>query len=114
MPVARQQSDQEPFQGYDGKGCPVYSTTVFGSLVHGSLALKTSADPDPYFCPKRFQGQWVDEETGLYYNRFRYYGPQATQYMSPDSIEVQEEGVMVCGRSNHCIRCIGARERPWT
>ncbi|MFS1525728.1 RHS repeat-associated core domain-containing protein [Microbulbifer sp. 2304DJ12-6] len=67
---------------------------MFGSLVHGSLAPKASADPDPYFCLIRFQGQWADEETGLYYNRFRYYDPQATQYMSPDPIEVQEGGVM--------------------
>ncbi|WP_425348157.1 RHS repeat-associated core domain-containing protein, partial [Vreelandella olivaria] len=26
--------------------------------------------------PIRFQGQWHDEESGLYYNRHRYYDPQ--------------------------------------
>ncbi|PZA14266.1 hypothetical protein DNK49_22800, partial [Azoarcus communis] len=25
--------------------------------------------------PIRFQGQWIDEESGLYYNRYRYYDP---------------------------------------
>jgi RHS repeat-associated protein len=37
-------------------------------------------------CPIRFQGQWEDEETGLYYNRFRHYDPLAAQYVSPDPI----------------------------
>jgi uncharacterized protein RhaS with RHS repeats len=26
-------------------------------------------------CPFRYQGQYEDAETGLYYNRFRYYSP---------------------------------------
>jgi uncharacterized protein RhaS with RHS repeats len=26
-------------------------------------------------CPFRYQGQYEDTETGLYYNRFRYYDP---------------------------------------
>ncbi|MFQ6553050.1 RHS repeat-associated core domain-containing protein [Aestuariibius insulae] len=34
----------------------------------------------------RFQGQWEDEESGLHYNRFRYYDPEATQYLSPGPI----------------------------
>jgi RHS repeat-associated protein len=37
-------------------------------------------------CPFRFQGQYEDQETGLYYNRFRYYDPEAGQYISPDPI----------------------------
>lgn len=37
-------------------------------------------------CPIRFQGQWADAESGLYYNRFRYYDPDATQYLTPDPI----------------------------
>ena len=37
-------------------------------------------------CPIRFQGQWEDAESGLYYNRFRYYEPLAGQYASPDPI----------------------------
>ncbi len=30
--------------------------------------------------------QWADAETGLYYNRFRYYDARAAQYISPDPI----------------------------
>ena len=28
----------------------------------------------------------MDAESGLYYNRYRYYDPEATQYLSPDPI----------------------------
>jgi RHS repeat-associated protein len=37
-------------------------------------------------CPLRFPGQIADSETGLYYNRFRYYDPETTQYLTPDLI----------------------------
>lgn len=37
-------------------------------------------------CPWRFAGQWEDEESGLYYNRFRYYDSDAGQYLTPDPI----------------------------
>ncbi|WP_080939708.1 RHS repeat-associated core domain-containing protein [Porphyromonas gulae] len=37
-------------------------------------------------CPFRYQGQYEDEETGLYYNRFRYYDPKIGNYLSQDPI----------------------------
>jgi RHS repeat-associated protein len=37
-------------------------------------------------CPFRWPGQYEDEETGLYYNRFRYYDPEAGAYVSKDPI----------------------------
>ena len=37
-------------------------------------------------CPWRWPGQFEDPETGLYYNRFRYYDPQAGTYVSRDPI----------------------------
>jgi RHS repeat-associated protein len=37
-------------------------------------------------CPIRFPGQWFDEETGLHYNRFRYYDPDTGRYISPDPL----------------------------
>ncbi|WP_255451573.1 RHS repeat-associated core domain-containing protein [Cellulophaga sp. L1A9] len=45
-------------------------------LVTGSLA----------DCPFRYQGQYEDVETGLYYNRFRYYAPDEGVYISQDPI----------------------------
>ena len=38
------------------------------------------------FIPFRFQGQYEDEEIGLYYNRFRYYDPEIGQYTQQDPI----------------------------
>jgi RHS repeat-associated protein len=37
-------------------------------------------------CPFRYQGQYEDSETGLYYNRFRYYDPSIGSYLSQDPI----------------------------
>jgi RHS repeat-associated protein len=37
-------------------------------------------------CPIRFQGQWFDHESGLHYNRYRYYDPTNARYISPDPI----------------------------
>lgn len=36
--------------------------------------------------PFLFQGQYYDYETGLAYNRFRYYDPELGRYISQDSI----------------------------
>ncbi|GIU51064.1 hypothetical protein TUM4438_39350 [Shewanella sairae] len=41
---------------------------------------------DPVNCELRYQGQVFDSETGLYYNRHRYYDPETCQYLSPDPI----------------------------
>ncbi|HFS5770119.1 TPA: RHS repeat domain-containing protein [Providencia rettgeri] len=46
------------------------------------------ADNDPNYteCHFRFAGQYEDRETGLYYNRFRYYDKDNGQYISLDPI----------------------------
>ena len=36
--------------------------------------------------PIRFQGQYHDHETGLHYNRYRYYDPQGGRFISKDPI----------------------------
>ncbi|MFP1830935.1 RHS repeat-associated core domain-containing protein, partial [Lonsdalea quercina] len=38
------------------------------------------------YCELRYQGQIYDAETGLYYNRHRYYDADSGQYISPDPI----------------------------
>ncbi|MFV0505979.1 MAG: RHS repeat-associated core domain-containing protein [Bacteroidales bacterium] len=38
------------------------------------------------FVPFLYQGQYFDEETGLAYNRFRYYNPAEGAYISQDPI----------------------------
>lgn len=41
---------------------------------------------DASLCPWRLAGQYLDDETGLHYNRFRYYDPDAGQYISRDPL----------------------------
>jgi len=36
----------------------------------------------------RFQGQYWDEETGLHYNRYRYYDPVSGRFVSKDPIGI--------------------------
>jgi RHS repeat-associated protein len=57
-----------------------------GGRVYGNLALKDEAElaDARAECPIRFQGQWEDSETGLYYNRCRYYDALSSQYLCPD------------------------------
>jgi len=47
-----------------------------------------SVPADESFIPFRFQGQYHDQETGLYYNRFRYYSPEEGIYISQDPIRL--------------------------
>ncbi|QGQ70270.1 RHS repeat-associated core domain-containing protein [Halomonas sp. PA16-9] len=49
-------------------------------------AVKTNAPCATSPKPIRLQGQWHDEESGLYYNRHRYYDPQQGRYISQDPI----------------------------
>ncbi|AUX43636.1 uncharacterized protein SOCE26_050880 [Sorangium cellulosum] len=37
----------------------------------------------------RFAGQIEDEETGLFYNRYRYYDPDAARYIGPDPAGIE-------------------------
>jgi RHS repeat-associated protein len=37
----------------------------------------------------RFQGQYEDDETGLFYNRFRYYDAESSRYINKDPIETE-------------------------
>ncbi len=41
---------------------------------------------DEVSCDLRYPGQLYDAESGLYYNRHRYYDPEIGQYISPDPI----------------------------
>ncbi|MFF6843279.1 DUF6531 domain-containing protein [Streptomyces tanashiensis] len=42
-------------------------------------------DADAY-TPLRFPGQYADPETGLHYNYFRHYDPEAGRYVTPDPL----------------------------
>ncbi|MDY0898920.1 RHS repeat-associated core domain-containing protein, partial [Pseudomonas fluorescens] len=38
--------------------------------------------------PLRFQGQYFDAESGLHYNRHRYYNPDVGRYLTPDPVKL--------------------------
>ena len=59
-----------------GEVCGVLDRTVWGATTATGRAST----------PIRFQGQQEDADTGLFYNRFRDYDPEAGRYISPDPI----------------------------
>ena len=69
-----------PVQAYDDNGNIVWQADydIYGNLrnLHGSRQ----------FIPFRQLGQYEDRETGLYYNRFRYYEPNTGLFISQDPI----------------------------
>ncbi|MBT2773358.1 hypothetical protein J7J47_14110 [Halomonas sp. ISL-60] len=84
-----------------GQILSVYITDALGTpmqLVTTNGQPRWLAEPDDWAAvknqravrnvtqPIRFQGQWHDEESGLYYNRHRYYDPQQGRYISQDPI----------------------------
>ena len=82
-----------------GQHISAFVTDALGTpmqLVAPNGETKWQAQPDDWAAVKhqrgttaqsiRFQGQWHDEESGLYYNRHRYYDPQQGRYISQDPI----------------------------
>jgi RHS repeat-associated protein len=49
-------------------------------------AISQAAQKAGFKNPIRFQGQYLDEETGLHYNRYRYYDPESGRFVSRDPI----------------------------
>ncbi|WP_447529898.1 RHS repeat-associated core domain-containing protein [Vreelandella sp. TE19] len=85
----------------EGQLVSAYITDALGTpmqLITPNGQLRWFAEPDDWAAVKnqravrnvtqsiRFQGQWHDEESGLYYNRHRYYDPQQGRYISQDPI----------------------------
>ena len=72
-----------PLSLYDEQGKPTWEMSLdsYGGVRQGRGR--------PQDCPFRYQGQYEDVETGLYYNRFRYYDPQAGSYISQDPIGLE-------------------------
>ena len=54
------------------------------------------------FIPFRQLGQYEDEETGLYYNRFRYYDPKIGNYISQDPIGLAGKNPTLYGYVEDC------------
>nr|WP_315985614.1 RHS repeat-associated core domain-containing protein [Xenorhabdus bovienii] len=73
----------EPLALFDPKGHRVWRQPAHSLYGLCLKALGENAQFDPGL---KFAGQYEDEESGLYYNRFRYYNPETAQYLSPDPI----------------------------
>ena len=67
---------------YDEEGKKVWERNLD---IYGRVKTEEALG-EKNFIPFRFQGQYEDEETELYYNRFRYYDSQQGQYTQQDPI----------------------------
>ena len=65
-----------PYEAYDENGQKVWSAEYD---IYGNIH---TLEGEKGFIPFRYQGQYEDVETGLYYNRFRYYSPESGTYIS--------------------------------
>ncbi|MDY7068929.1 putative deoxyribonuclease RhsC [Pseudomonas extremaustralis] len=76
----------------DHLGTPQELTAADGDIVwsahyraYGEIARLDSGKIDN---PLRFQGQYFDQESGLHYNRHRYYNPDIGRYLTPDPVKL--------------------------
>ena len=81
---------QAYFYHLDQVGTPLEITDVEGSIAwavdyqaYGNVARERVRVVNS---PLRFQGQYFDEETGLHYNRHRYYSPETGRFITVDPI----------------------------
>ena len=85
-----------PVQAYDDNGNIVWQADydIYGNVrnLNGSRQ----------FIPFRQLGQYEDEETGLYYNRFRYYNPNTRTYISQDPIGLAGNNPTLYGYVGDC------------
>ncbi|MBN6773594.1 RHS repeat protein [Pseudomonas granadensis] len=79
----------------DHLGTPQELTDYGGDIVwsaqydaYGKVAALTLAGDDYLNQPLRFQGQYFDAESGLHYNRHRYYDPRLGRYLTPDPVKL--------------------------
>ncbi|NVZ97937.1 RHS domain-containing protein, partial [Pseudomonas sp. D6002] len=85
--------DVKPFHyQLDHLGTPQELTAPDGEIVwsahyraYGQIA---KLDVNTVTNPLRFQGQYFDPESGLHYNRHRYYNPDIGRYLTPDPVKL--------------------------
>ncbi|WP_459681290.1 RHS repeat-associated core domain-containing protein, partial [Pseudomonas fluorescens] len=85
--------DTQPFHyQLDHLGTPQELTAPDGEIVwsahyraYGEIARLDVSKIDN---PLRFQGQYFDPESGLHYNRHRYYNPDSGRYLTPDPVKL--------------------------
>ena len=106
VPVAKIQNSERYTIISDYMGRPVEAYNSYGNVVwqadydiYGDLRnIKGIRD----FIPFRQLGQYEDDETGLYYNRFRYYDPRIGNYISQDPIRLAGGNPTLYGYVGDC------------
>ena len=73
-----------PIQMYDEEGNKTWDCTL---NAYGKTTTFEGRSLNE--CPFRYQRQYEDRETGLYYNRFRYYDSSNGNYISQDPIRLR-------------------------
>ena len=95
-PLALLQGEGDTAQAYhyqlDHLGTPQELTDHRGQIVwsahYRAYGNVHKLDKAEITNPLRFQGQYYDEESGLHYNRHRYYNPNTGRYLTPDPIKL--------------------------
>ncbi|WPN99879.1 RHS repeat-associated core domain-containing protein [Pseudomonas sp. MUP55] len=76
----------------DHLGTPQELTTPEGDIVwsahYRAYGEISRLDVGKIDNPLRFQGQYFDQESGLHYNRHRYYNPDVGRYLTPDPVKL--------------------------
>ena len=72
-----------PIEAYDEEGKRVWARELD---IYGRTR---SEEGEVGFIPFLYQVQYLDTETGLAYNRFRYYSPETGAYISQDPIRLE-------------------------
>jgi RHS repeat-associated protein len=94
-PTARSEKGRLHYVVSDHMGTPRELLTEDGNVVWanrlstwgaGNLWRRPAANDGNVSCNLRFAGQYADEESGLHYNRHRYYDSETGQYLSSDPI----------------------------
>ena len=72
-----------PVEAYDEAGKRVWRRELD---IYGRVRIEQG---EVGLVPFLYQGQYLDGETGLAYNRFRYYSPETGAYISQDPIRLE-------------------------
>jgi RHS repeat-associated protein len=90
LPLAQFHDDQLHHLHTDHLGTPLEASNDDGRITWkvtyrtwGSVVTEEISEIRQ---PLRFQGQYFDEETGLHYNRYRYYDPGPGRFISQDPL----------------------------
>ncbi|MFP3765049.1 GH-E family nuclease [Prevotella intermedia] len=106
VPVAKIQDGERYTIISDYMGRPVEAYNSYGTIVwqgdydiYGNLRNRKGIRD---FIPFRQLGQYEDDETGLYYNRFRYYDSRIGNYISQDPIRLMGNNPTLYGYVEDC------------